>query len=55
MKYETIVESTPDGQLMLRLIIAPEDSSSKIEEQSVVIIPAMENDKDNCGYVTWQM
>ena len=59
MKYETIVETTSDGRLALRLVIVPDEPEERPDRKNddgrgyVVILP-VEEDQDH-GVVTWQM
>lgn len=59
MKYETIVETTSDGRLALRLVIVPDEPEEQhpnheINDQGCVIILPVEEDQEQ-GVVTWQM
>lgn len=56
MRYDTIVEITPEGRAALRLVIIPDDpaDSGDHNEKSVIVIPAEEPEEER-GVVTWQM
>lgn len=55
MKYETIVEVTPEGRYMLRLAIVHDDQIpyDRIDDNNgYVIIPPIEEES---GVATWKM
>jgi hypothetical protein len=59
MKYETIVETTSDGRLALRLVIVPDEpeecpNPKNGEGQGYVVILPVEEDQEQ-GVITWQM
>ena len=58
MRYETIVEITPDGRPALRLVIVPDDlpltPPAYEEEDGVVIIPPPSEEKDP-NVITWDV
>ncbi len=59
MRYETIVEITPDGRPALRLVIIPDDlphAPPKYEEESggVIIIPPPGEEED-CNVIIWEV
>ena len=60
MRYETVVETTSDGRLALRLVIVPDEpkeqhSSHKIDvDRGYAVILPVEEDQEQ-GVVTWQM
>jgi len=58
MRYETVVETTSDGQLVLRLVLVPdvphvEDAEYNQEEKAIIIRPLEEDETP--GVITWQM
>ena len=58
MRYETIVEITPDGRPALRLVIIPDDlphsPPKHDEENGVIIIPPPSDDEDP-NVITWDV
>jgi hypothetical protein len=56
MRYDTIVEITPEGRAALRLVIIPDDPADSVDRngEPVVVIPAEEPEEER-GVVTWQM
>lgn len=57
MRYETIVEVTPEGQHMLRLVIVHDDQvpyNQADESDKYTIIPSIEEEEES-GVVTWKM
>ena len=61
MRYETVVETTSDGQLVLRLVLVrdePEIDNNReySQEERVIIISPLEEEEDETpGVITWQM
>ena len=59
MRYETIVEITPDGRPALRLVIVPDDAPPYLpaeyeEENGVIIIPPPSEEEDP-NVITWDV
>ena len=58
MRYETIVEITPDGRPALRLVIVPDDLPQHPpeydEENRVIIIPPP-GDEEDPNVITWDV
>ncbi len=57
MRYETIVEITPDGRPALRLVIVPDDlpRPPAYEEESGVIIIPPPGDEEDPNVITWDV
>ena len=58
MRYETIVEITPDGRPALRLVIVPDDPPAvppTYEEESGVIIIPPPGDEEDPNVITWDV
>ena len=58
MRYETIVEITPDGRPALRLVIIPDDlphSPPKYDEENGVIIIPPPGDEEDPNVITWDV
>jgi len=58
MRYETIVEITPDGRPALRLVIVPDDlphAPPSYEEESGVIIIPPPGDEEDPSVITWEV
>ena len=57
MRYETIVEITPDGRPALRLVIVPDDlpRPPAYEEESGVIIIPPPCDEEDPNVITWDV
>jgi hypothetical protein len=56
MRYETIVEVTPEGQHMLRLAIIPDDRmpyDRPDDDSRYVIVPPI--GEEESGVITWKM
>ncbi len=59
MRYETIVEITPEGRPALRLVIVPDDvpqipPPTYEEEGGVIIIPPP-GDEEDPNVITWDV
>jgi len=58
MRYETIVEITPDGRPALRLVIVPDDPPAnpytEHDEPTVIIIPPP-CEEDDPSVITWEV
>tara|TARA_B100001094_G_C18040059_1_gene724520 strand:+ start:191 stop:373 length:183 start_codon:yes stop_codon:yes gene_type:complete len=60
MRYETVVETTSDGQLVLRLVLVQDEPSvheneEYNQERGVIIINPVEDEEETPGVITWQM
>ena len=58
MRYETIVEITPDGRPALRLVIIPDEAPAhqpEYEEQPRVIVIPPPGEEDDPHVITWEV